>query len=235
MESSQQAGYSASQPVISVLSIAKNRFSGEAIGAALTQAGGFEWLGSASNCETADYLVRKNGFDVILLHTSAGSVREAIDQTHGIRGKFGKTKIVALVEAIDDEDMLSLIEAGVSAYYHVTSPLLGLVNAIRLLNEGMVFCSPWLLSRILSRIGELSVKQATTARALSAREEKTMRLISLGLSNKQIATELGISISTVKNHVHRMFHKLEATSRKEAIREGYKVGILSEPFTRTCF
>ena len=53
--------------------------------------------------------------------------------------------------------------------------------------------------------------------ALSKREMEVLTLIKSGHSNKEIVRELGIAISTVKNHIHNIFEKLGVRSRQEAI------------------
>ena len=52
---------------------------------------------------------------------------------------------------------------------------------------------------------------------LSQRERKVLRLLAAGLSNPEIANELVVSLNTVKTQVSSIYHKLNVTSRKEAI------------------
>jgi DNA-binding NarL/FixJ family response regulator len=81
--------------------------------------------------------------------------------------------------------------------------------------RGEVRCSPrisgWLLRELRHRpnISELGER-------LTSREIQILRLISQGLSNKEIARELGISVATVKNHVHSVLEKLGVQSRSQA-------------------
>ena len=57
---------------------------------------------------------------------------------------------------------------------------------------------------------------------LTRRESEILELIAAGLSNKEIAKDLHLSLHTVKNHVHRILEKLEVKSRYEAIRFTHK-------------
>lgn len=61
--------------------------------------------------------------------------------------------------------------------------------------------------------------------ALSSRETFVLREVAVGLSNKQIARRLGISEKTVRNHLSRVFNKLRATNRTEAVMNAIRVGI----------
>jgi DNA-binding NarL/FixJ family response regulator len=63
--------------------------------------------------------------------------------------------------------------------------------------------------------------------SLTQREREVLRLISLAQSNKQIASELGITEGTVKRHAYSLFQKLGATSRVDAVRRASNAGLLS--------
>jgi len=63
--------------------------------------------------------------------------------------------------------------------------------------------------------------------ALSIREINVLNLVARGLSNKQIATKLGISDKTVRNHLSRIFRKLDACNRIQAVMNAMRVGLLS--------
>ena len=83
---------------------------------------------------------------------------------------------------------------------------------------------------ILEKILVLAPKAHTRikrARAnMTPRETHVVKLVSAGLSNKQIARRLGISEKTVRNHLSRAFHKLGATNRTEAVMNAMRMGML---------
>jgi ATP/maltotriose-dependent transcriptional regulator MalT len=62
--------------------------------------------------------------------------------------------------------------------------------------------------------------------ALTAREVEVVRLVALGRSNSQIATELFVTVGTVKSHVHTISGKLGAANRTEAVARGRQLGLL---------
>ncbi len=64
------------------------------------------------------------------------------------------------------------------------------------------------------------------AGVLSARELEVVRHLATGMPNKQIARELGISESTVRNHLSLIFKKLRATNRLEAVMSALRVGLV---------
>lgn len=70
--------------------------------------------------------------------------------------------------------------------------------------------------RRATRRSNLPLAMDTTQRTLSPREQETVALIGAGLSNREIAERLGVSVATVKNHVHHLLTKLHARSRWHA-------------------
>jgi DNA-binding NarL/FixJ family response regulator len=85
------------------------------------------------------------------------------------------------------------------------------------------------LDEVASKIVEVAAARRTRSRlrlsALSSRELFVLRQVAVGLSNKQIARRLGISEKTVRNHLSRVFNKLRATNRTEAVMNAMRVGI----------
>lgn len=85
------------------------------------------------------------------------------------------------------------------------------------------------LEVVVSRILEVSMTNRKRSRArhanLSAREMHVLKHVAAGLSNKQIARTLGISENTVRNHLTRVFNKLRATNRTEAVMNAMRAGI----------
>lgn len=65
------------------------------------------------------------------------------------------------------------------------------------------------------------------ATALSSREINVLNLVARGLSNKQIANKLGLSDKTVRNHLSRIFRKLDAGNRTQAVMNAMRGGLLS--------
>lgn len=85
------------------------------------------------------------------------------------------------------------------------------------------------LEEVASRIIEATHSRRPRLRVrradLSDREMHVLKQVAAGLSNKQIASRLGISEKTVRNHLSRVFNKLRATNRTEAVMTAIRVGI----------
>jgi DNA-binding NarL/FixJ family response regulator len=85
------------------------------------------------------------------------------------------------------------------------------------------------LEEVATKIMEVAsakrVKSLARHTTLSSRETFVLRQVAVGLSNKQIARRLGISEKTVRNHLSRVFTKLRATNRTEAVMNAIRTGI----------
>ena len=84
---------------------------------------------------------------------------------------------------------------------------------------------PGVAARVLDRFAELS-RDGTHAELLSEREVEVLGLMAKGSANKQIASALSITDSTVKIHVANIFQKLDVNGRTEAVTRPLQMGII---------
>jgi two-component system, NarL family, response regulator len=126
-------------------------------------------------------------------------------------------KFVVLTTYEGDEDIHQALEAGVRSYIIKGMPHDALVSALRRVHAGGRFL-PTPVSRALS--------SRLPNSDLSAREREVLDLIAQGKSNKEIATELGISESTVKCHVSVILMRLNVTDRTQAVVTALQRGLV---------
>jgi DNA-binding NarL/FixJ family response regulator len=128
------------------------------------------------------------------------------------------TKVVAFAVAGDESDVIAYAEAGVSGYVPRDGSITDLVAAVEGAANGEALCSPRVAARAFRRLAALSAAapRAEDSPRLTAREQEVVALIDEGLSNKQIARRLYITLATVKNHVHNVLEKLHVERRGEA-------------------
>jgi two-component system nitrate/nitrite response regulator NarL len=126
--------------------------------------------------------------------------------------------VIALGLDGGDEEVLASVEAGASGFVTKNDSLDDLVYAIRAAAAGEFRCGPRISRLMQERLTKLAVDRNRTARLdrLSQREQHILSLMSEDLSNKQIARQLGLAVSTIKNHVHNIIVKLSVTNRIEA-------------------
>ena len=97
----------------------------------------------------------------------------------------------------------------------------------RALAEGI---APSYISKLLAAFGESIPERSPAAQALveplTERELEVLRLIASGLSNREIAEDLVVAVSTVKSHINHIYGKLDAKSRIQAVAKARKLGLL---------
>ena len=126
---------------------------------------------------------------------------------------------VALAVREDDADVIGWAEAGVAGIVTRSASLVELTDAIFAAARGESPCSPTVPAMLLRRVAATSSERLRNAPmpALTAREREIADLLALGLTNKEIAARLFLGVSTVKNHVHNLLRKLDASSRVDAV------------------
>lgn len=102
-----------------------------------------------------------------------------------------------------------------------------ILAAITALSEGLWVGAPGLMSTLLRRPTQVEWSGPDVdTEAVTQREMDVLQCIALGLANKQIAVNLGISEHTVKFHLSSLYAKLGATNRTEAVRIGMQRGLI---------
>lgn len=119
----------------------------------------------------------------------------------------------------DEGEIVACAEAGVSGYHLRTSSLTDLVHLISSVIAGESVCSPRVTALLLRRLASLAADGRSDSKALilTQRENQVVRLLELGLSNREIAAKLCIEVATVKNHVHSLLAKLGVRRRTHVV------------------
>ena len=126
--------------------------------------------------------------------------------------------VVALGIAETDRDVVACAEAGVAGFVTRDQSLSEAVSVVQGVARGELACSARTAAALLRRVAVLSTQREPppSQDGLTPREREIVELIALDRSNKQIARELCIELSTVKNHVHHVLEKLGVHGRAEA-------------------
>jgi two-component system response regulator DegU len=145
--------------------------------------------------------------------------------TRQIKEAHPHINIIMLTAYDDDEQIYHAIRTGASAYYPKDVSPDTLIDAIRQVSQGKYMADGQLmdqreiekwLDEAFERFGGLMIDIDDKYRPLSPREMEILKLITRGLSNKEIAYTLGISHQTVKNHMTSILRKLDVEDRTQA-------------------
>ncbi|MHB8220507.1 MAG: response regulator [Acidimicrobiales bacterium] len=189
----------------------------------LERAGGFVIVGETDDGERAATLVAETGPDVVLLDVRLPGVN-GVEVARRVSALSPDTKVLML-SAFDEVDYVqACLAAGVAGYLLKTTPADELVGAIRAACSGVVVLGPGLSSYLVRQ--PTGTRGGSGVEALTSREREVVRLVALGLPNKAIATQLGISPRTVEGHLNHVFDKVGASSRSALVRLAMVNGLI---------
>jgi two-component system response regulator DegU len=162
--------------------------------------------------------------DVIIMDINI-PLLNGMQATRQIKEEHPHINIIMLTAYDDDEQIYHAIRTGASAYYPKDVDPDTLTDAIRQVSQGKYMADGRLmdqreidkwLDEAFERFGGLMIDIDDKYRPLSPREMEILKLITRGLSNKEIAYTLGISHQTVKNHMTSILRKLDVEDRTQA-------------------
>ncbi|MFZ2227122.1 MAG: response regulator transcription factor [Candidatus Nanopelagicaceae bacterium] len=136
-----------------------------------------------------------------------------IEATRKISNDFPEIEIIILSVYDDDQYVNAALQAGASGYLLKTVEEGELRDAVIKVSNGGSALSATVARSVLSRISE----QSHSGNGMSDRELQVLELAARGLTNKNIAKELFLSIRTVEAHMRNVFEKLGVSSRTEAV------------------
>jgi DNA-binding NarL/FixJ family response regulator len=122
----------------------------------------------------------------------------------------------------NDEKVFEALKAGASGYLLKNTSLIQILEALKDLHLGGSPMSANIARKLVKNFQEQpELNEPANSTLLSNRENETLHLLSQGLLYKEIAEKLGISTSTVRQHIHRIYEKLHVQNRTEAINKAY--------------
>jgi DNA-binding NarL/FixJ family response regulator len=184
-------------------------------------------VGEAADGEHALAVINKEKPDVVLLDIRMPVISGI--EVLKILKRTGTLPPTILLTTFDDD--LALLEgmcAGAKGYLLKDITLAQLTEAVRNVAAGNTLFRPVIVERLLRGLQEGTDPQSEygIAETLTAREKETLRLIADGLNNKEIATLIGPSEGTIKNHVSSIMAKLGVRDRVRAVLKGIELGYI---------
>ncbi len=152
--------------------------------------------------------------DVLLLDINMPRMN-GLEVLENIKSRHLKVKVLVLTVHNEVEYLLKAIDIGVEGYILKDSESAELKKAITSVYSGETYIQTSLIPKLNSRMIERN-KDDEKIRCLTNRELEVLKLLSVGMFNKEIAEDLLISERTVKNHVSNIFKKIEVTDRTQA-------------------
>jgi DNA-binding NarL/FixJ family response regulator len=188
----------------------------EGLAAILARQPDMEVVAEAANGREAVALWRIHRPDVVLLDLRM-PVLDGIGTIDRIRSEDASARILVLTTFDTDVEISGAIKAGAKGYLLKDAPRETLLDAIRKVDSGETIIPAALVTKLASGV---------SFDALTTREQDVLTLVARGRSNKEIASALTITETTVKSHLRSVFAKLRVFSRTEAIAAASRRGLV---------
>jgi len=187
---------------------------------------GLEVVGEAADGAEAIELARTAEPDVVLMDIRMPGT-DGVAATGQITS-YGAARVLILTTFDLDEYVYAALRAGASGFLLKDTPPAELLAAIRIVAAGDALLAPSVTRKLIrefTRQAPASPRQSLDV--LTDREQDVLALVARGLSNAEIATELFITLATVKTHVSRLLTKLAARDRAQLIVIAYESGFVT--------
>ena len=166
--------------------------------------------------------------DVVVMDISMPGVNGLV-ATRTLRAQVPGTAVVILTRHGDDAYLQELLRAGAAGYVLKQSAAAELLQAVRAVAAGGQYLDSALTARVTAGfVGRKGKGPNQPGAALSERESEVLRLIASGYSNKEIATQLDLSVKTVEVHKANAMRKLGLTGRIDIVRYAILQGWLHD-------
>lgn len=182
---------------------------------------------AASVAEALDVL-RREPVSVVLLELAVCG-----DDTPGVVAHLVRSSLAPVVVFSKygaDDKVVAALQAGANGHVNETSDVDVFVAMLRRAAAGEYVLGASAVKSVVDAMRTYTQVQSSNGdhESLTGRETEILSLVCLAQTNRQIASRLGVSESTVKNHLQTVFRKLRVFSRAEAAAEAHRLGLLAE-------
>ena len=186
-----------------------------------------EIVGEVTNGEDAVKLTKRLLPDLVIMDITMPKLN-GLEATSQIKLQCPNTLVLILSVHTDDQHIFGIFNAGADGYLTKAAMSGDIVNAIKSLVAGDAVLTADIFRHILKNALRYPVKSSSNELFdnITAREREILFLTVQGMSNKEIASHLNITIATVKNYFVEIFSKLNVKSRTEAAISALRAGII---------
>lgn len=190
---------------------------------------GTPWLdvvGEAANGHDALVVCRQMRPDLVLMDVRMPGPN-GMETTRALKEEHPTTSVIIVTMYDNPEYLLEALKAGAAGYVLKDSTRTELLSTIRRVLNGDSILDGELAGRLLRRLANETPREtAQAAERLTMREREVLRLLAQGLTNREIASSLIVSVGTVKVHVEHIIAKLGVSDRTQAAVRAVALGLL---------
>jgi len=191
----------------------------------LESRGDLEVVGEASDGEEAVNMVLEKQPDVVLMDIWMPRL-SGIDATRRIGKRGSEAKVLVLSMHESRSYVEEVLRAGAAGYVVKSSAASDLLQAIDAVNTGQSYLSPTITQQVVDAIANPDSTAPSGVSMLTDREREVLQLIAEGLSSKEIAGVLGVSLKTVDSHRSNLMEKLDIHKVSGLVRFAIRAGLV---------
>ena len=205
-----------------------------ALGTILATDQGIVTVFSAENGKQAVDYCSENEINVVLMDLQM-PIMDGVSATRAIKSRKDSPAVLAITAFSSDEYLVPVLTAGASGYLVKDSEPGEIINAVHAVHQGTAAISPSVSSDLISAVREAytdntrAVEDLIYDLGITNREIQILKLLAQGLNNTEISKTLGITETTVKTHMAKIFVKLDVRDRVQALVAAARMGIVEIP------
>lgn len=182
-------------------------------------------VGQASDGQEAWEKARQLKPDIVLMDITMPGI-SGLEATRQLRAALPETQVLVLTMHEGDEFFFRMLQAGASGYVLKGASSDELLNAIRAVHRGGVYLYPTMAKKLLTDYMSRPSTEQSSYDDLTPREREILTLIAQGLTNREIAAKLVISVNTVGTHRQNIMEKLDLHNKSELIKYAIRKGLI---------
>jgi DNA-binding NarL/FixJ family response regulator len=185
----------------------------------------FSVIGEAADGEEAVKMVLEKKPDIVIMDIWMPRL-SGIDATRRIVKRGSQTKVLVLSMHESRTYVEEVLRAGASGYIVKNSASSDLLQAIDAVQGGASYLSPAITQQVVDAIARPGDSSPSGVAMLTDREREVLQLIAEGLSSKEIAGMLGVSLKTIDSHRSNLMQKLDIHKVSGLVRFAIRAGLV---------
>ncbi len=212
--------------------IDRHRLFREGLRALLERDGTHVVVGEARSIESALTTISEHSCEVIVAEVSSKSSK-CRSELRALKSKCPGTPVLVVSSHSDNSIVREVLEAGADGFLLKSAGVNDLLNALESVGRGGCYLHNEVASTVVGHLRNVKQKPMENPSQLSPREKELLVLLAKGLKNNEIADELYVSVSTIKNHLRLLFKRFKVSDRTRLVVEAINLGLISQDKTNS--